>query len=341
MENTASGQAATDVRAAYAALSARTCGTVLDITLAGQTLTPATYCTGAAAALNGTLTLDGQGDANALFIINVGGALSAGTAASVVLTNGANARNVYWRVAGRFDLGENAVFQGTVLADGAIALLDGATLVGRGLSQAGVISLQRNEVSLPLAANPLPVKLTAFSAERQAQGALLRWTTASEQHNAYFEVQSSRDGQHFTALGRVASKEQQIKNQDYTWSEASLVRYASAVVYYRLQQVDLDGTSTYSPVRTVVVEALAIRQFLAFPNPSQGALGVQVDLGQEGVGTLRLTDATGCLMLEKQLTLAAGSNLLNLPEAQALRPGLYHLQLQQDTQRQVLTLVRQ
>jgi hypothetical protein len=340
VENAASAQAATDVRAAYGDLSAVACGVTTGVSLGGQTLTPNTYCTGAAATLNGVLTLDGNGDTNALFIINIAGALATGKEASVVLINGATVANVYWRIGGRFDLGENAVFRGTILADGAINLLDGATLVGRALSQAGAITLARNTVSIQ-AATPLPVELTAFSAEQQGQSALLRWATASERNSAYFEVQSSTDGRQFTRLTRVAGQGNSTQAHAYSWADLGWARYAAAVVYYRLKQVDTDGTSTYSPVRSLASKELDTSQFQVFPNPSQTALGVQIAATQQGPATLRLTNALGQLLLEKQIVLLLGRNLLDLPEAQRLQPGYYHLQLQQGATRQVLALVRQ
>ena len=340
VENAASAQAATDVRAAYGALSAMACGVPAGVSMVGQTLTPNTYCTGAAATLDGVLTLDGNGDPNALFILNIGGALATGPSASVVLINGATVANVYWRIGGRFDLGENAVFRGTVLADGAINLLDGATLVGRALSQAGAITLARNTVSIQAAA-PLPVELTAFSAEQQGQSALLRWATASERNSAYFEVQSSPDGQVFTRLTRVASQGNTTQARAYSWADLGWWRHATGVVYYRLKQVDTDGASTYSPVRTLASKIAVASQFEVYPNTSQTALGVQIAATQQGPATLRLTNALGQLLLEKQIVLLLGSNLLDLPEARQLQPGYYHLQLQQGAARQVLALVRQ
>lgn len=340
VENAASAQAATDVRAAYSTLSTRTCGVVTGVGLGGQTLSPNTYCTGAAATLDGVLTLDGQGDPNSLFILNIGGALAASPSASVVLINGATVENVYWRIAGRFDLGESAVFRGTVLADGAINLLDGATLVGRALSQSGAITLARNTVSMQAAA-PLPVELTGFSVEQQGQNALVRWATASEHNSAYFEVQSSLDGQQFTRLARVTGQGNTTQAHAYSWADLGWARYATGIVYYRLKQVDTDGTSTYSPVRTLASKTLPASQFAVYPNPSQTVLGVQIAATQQGPATLRLINALGQLLLEKQIELVAGSNLLDLPEAQRLQPGYYHLQLQQGAARQVLALVRQ
>lgn len=270
VQNTASAQAAADVRTAYSALSAVSCGTTIGVNLGGQILIPNTYCTGAAATLNGTLTLDGQGDPNSLFIFNIDGALSTGAAASVVLINAATVGNVYWRVAGRFDLGENALFRGTILSNGAITLLMGSQLIGRGLSQAGGISLANNTVTIQPAA-PLPVELTAFLVAQQGRTALLNWATAAEKNSDYFELQSSSNGRVFTPLGRVLAHGNSSTAHTYAWTDLNLERYPAATVYYRLRQVDTDGTFTFSPVRVLAVVGGQSPATLAlFPNPAHG-----------------------------------------------------------------------
>ena len=146
-------QAATDVGTAYGYLSTLG-GSVLDVLLGnGQTLTPGIYNTGAASTLNGNLTLDGGGNPDALFIIRIGGAFATGAASNVILTGSASLCNVYWQIGGQFNLGAGSVFRGTVIVDGAINLLEGSTLHGRGLSRAGAISLYNNLVDfLPSAA---------------------------------------------------------------------------------------------------------------------------------------------------------------------------------------------
>jgi hypothetical protein len=143
--------AATDVAVAYGDLSAVTCGTVLGVTMgSGQILTPGVYCTGAASTLDGNLTLDGGGNPNALFIIKVGGAFATGSAASVTLTGGTTPCNVYWQIGGVFTLGDSSTFQGTVVVDGAIHLLQGSSLIGRALSTAGAVSMATNVVTIVL-----------------------------------------------------------------------------------------------------------------------------------------------------------------------------------------------
>ena len=145
----ASAQAASDVDVAFSYLRAVTCGTVISTTMGnGQTLTPDVYCLGAASTINGNLILDGQGDPSKIFIFKIDGALSTTTWSNVVLTNSASLCNVYWQINGQVQLGENSVFRGTIVANGAIILLEASSLFGRGLTRQGAISLNNNVVSL-------------------------------------------------------------------------------------------------------------------------------------------------------------------------------------------------
>ena len=100
---------------------------------------------------------------------------------------------------------------------------------------------------------PLPVTLLDFAAQYQDGGAALRWRTASELRNRYFAVESSPDGTTFRQVGQVAGAGTSTQPRSYQFLDANLARYAAPQVYYRLRQVDDDGTGTYSPVRAVPV----------------------------------------------------------------------------------------
>ena len=142
-------QAATDASLAYTYLDNLTCGSVLGATLgSGQVLTPNIYCIGTSSTLNGNLTLDGQGNPNAVFIFQIDGALSTGTYSNVLLINSASLQNVFWQVNGRFDLADYSVFRGTIVSNGAINLMESSSLLGRGLAIPGAISLQNNTVTI-------------------------------------------------------------------------------------------------------------------------------------------------------------------------------------------------
>lgn len=160
--NTLSTSAATDVATAYSFLSNKTCGTTLTTPLGnGQTLTPGVYCITTAAALvqgadstlNMSLTLDAQGYPDALFFVKINGAFATSSHSQVLLINGASFNNVYWQVGGQIVLGAGSTFGGTIIANGAINLMEGASLYGRALSVAGAISLHNNIVQLELSNN--------------------------------------------------------------------------------------------------------------------------------------------------------------------------------------------
>ena len=150
--NTRSTQAATDVQAAFAHMSNIAC--VVPLAVYGgpvtnpQVLTPNSYCVGAATTLAGSLILDGQNNPNALFFLRVSGALTTGEGSTVTLINGASLSNVYWQVTGRVDLGKNSTLRGTLIVDGAINMVQGATLLGRGLTRAGAITIDSNTATL-------------------------------------------------------------------------------------------------------------------------------------------------------------------------------------------------
>jgi hypothetical protein len=162
---------------------------------------------------------------------------------------------------------------------------------------------------------PLPVTLVSFTAQAQGADGLLRWTTASELRNAYFGVESSLDGIAFQALGQVAGQGTSSQAHDYQWLDPNLARYATSVVYYRLRQVDRDGTVTYSPVRTVAVPlptGLAL-----FPNPTHGSATLT---GAQPGAAVVVLDAVGRLVASFTAD-AQGTAALALPTA--LTSGVY------------------
>lgn len=110
---------------------------------------------------------------------------------------------------------------------------------------------------------PLPVSLTRFGAVQQGTGVALSWATATELHNAGFEVQRSANGEAFTTLAQVAGAGTTQAGHTYSYFDVAPLRTTS---YYRLKQLDLDGTATYGPVATV--QAAAVASVYAYPNPT-------------------------------------------------------------------------
>jgi hypothetical protein len=117
----------------------------------GQSLNAGTYYIGQSASLNNTLTLNAQGNPNAVFIFQIQGAFSSAAGAQILLTNGAVACNVFWKIEGLVDLATNTDFKGTIVANNAAIILNtGALLEGRALSTTGAVTVAGVTVVTPL-----------------------------------------------------------------------------------------------------------------------------------------------------------------------------------------------
>lgn len=117
----------------------------------GEVLTPGVYTFGGVINVQGTLTLNGGGNPNALFIIRaIGAAINTVAGTTIVLTNGATANNVFWVAGGAIGLGASTTMKGTLMAHaGAVAGGNLATIVGRMFASSGAISFDTGTASLP------------------------------------------------------------------------------------------------------------------------------------------------------------------------------------------------
>jgi hypothetical protein len=142
----AAAQAQTDLVAAYNDAADQTSSGTFAGDLNGRTFDAGVYSTAAALGLTGTMTLDAQGNPNAVFIFQVDAALNTAAASTVRLINGAQASHVFWQVNGAAGTGASSFFSGTILAAGAITLGDGTQLTGRALAY-GTVTLANNTLT--------------------------------------------------------------------------------------------------------------------------------------------------------------------------------------------------
>ncbi|MGI4737544.1 MAG: PA14 domain-containing protein, partial [Janthinobacterium lividum] len=142
---------------------------------------------------------------------------------------------------------------------------------------------------------PLPVVLTSFTAVAEGpQAAHLRWTTASELHSDHVEVERSRDGVAFERIGRVVAAGTTLATHAYSFVDALAATPAGGAVYYRLRQVDLDGSATYSPVQTVDFAASGNTMLVFYPNPTRTATTLDLHaLATGAAGQLTICDVLG------------------------------------------------
>jgi hypothetical protein len=145
---------------AYNSLAGQAC--TLDLTgqdLGGKTLTTGVYCFSTSAQLTGALTLDAQGNSDAVFVFKIGSTLTTASNSSVAVINGGSLCNVYWQVGSSATLGTTTSFAGNILALTSITLNTGAGVTGRTLARNGAVTLDTSIVSAAacgLAPPPVP-----------------------------------------------------------------------------------------------------------------------------------------------------------------------------------------
>ena len=127
-------QALTDATAAYADAASRARDATVDGDLGGETLTSGTYYSAGAQTITATLTFDAQGDADAMFIVQVDGPLTTMPSTAMVLANGASASNIYWQVHENTTVGAGSTFAGTILGALVVNLGAASTVTGRAFS---------------------------------------------------------------------------------------------------------------------------------------------------------------------------------------------------------------
>ncbi|GAB2852407.1 T9SS type A sorting domain-containing protein [Hymenobacter ruber] len=184
---------------------------------------------------------------------------------------------------------------------------------------------------------PLPVELTDFTATavKNVDAALL-WHTAQEKNNDHFEVERSLNGTDFVKIGEVKGQGSKTTATEYALTDAGIGPKAKGLVYYRLKQVDTDGETSYSPVRTVTFTTAITPAIALFPNPA--TTGTQLDLTQLPTGRYQVSilDATGRIVLNT--TLEAG--LAHALDLNTIASGTYNLLVRGQANGQPINLTK-
>jgi 1,4-alpha-glucan branching enzyme len=159
----------------------------------------------------------------------------------------------------------------------------------------------------------IPVELTHFTAKAQKNDAILAWKTSSEKDNDYFAVERSFDGQNFTEIGRVKGNGTTTTPNAYAFTDKDL---ASGTFYYRLRQVDINGTEKFTAVQAVKIVNGA-KTVSIYPNPTTDLVYIQnASTTETGI----LTDNIGRIV-QSFKTIPSQLNLGELPS------GIYFLKI--------------
>lgn len=188
---------------------------------------------------------------------------------------------------------------------------------------------------------PLPLTLTAFSGRTNTNGNLLRWTTASEENTATFEIQRSDNASgagNYHTIATLPAAGNSRQSIDYTYTDANVPQSAS--VSYRLRMTDLDGSFTFSRILTLHPgqTSLGLR---ILPNPSAVPQYIAAHATQTGNATLTVTDLSGKLIIRKNIVLQAGDNSIEASSLHTLQRGFYLLTLDTDAQKQTIKFIKE
>jgi len=171
--------------------------------------------------------------------------------------------------------------------------------------------------------NPLPVELTSFSGVCDNGVINLTWQTASEFNSSHFDVEKSRDGENWQVLATIPSAGTSNELITYQTADHNAIDGNN---YFRLRQVDIDGTEKlYDPINVSCSE-VTTGYFSSFPNPSGTSFQVVVN-NKELIGacTLNMVDATGKVIEQRTIEVKEGINLFVVN--QELNPGIYFLNI--------------
>ncbi len=143
--------------------------------------------------------------------------------------------------------------------------------------------------------NPLPMELMSFNGENNGMVNDLYWSTATEINNDYFLVQRSDNGYAFEEIGQVDAAGNSTSQQDYRLTDTDPL---DGINYYRLKQIDFNGTASYSEV--IALNTNSLKDIQIYPNPTSGDLFLDFSEDAEsGTHTVLITDISGKTIAEE------------------------------------------
>ena len=178
---------------------------------------------------------------------------------------------------------------------------------------------------------PVPVELVSFNSSVVGNSVNLKWSTATEINNSGFEVQRSVDNRSYKTLSFINGKGTSTELNHYSFIDSDL---QSGTFYYRLKQIDFDGTFEFSNVIEVNVNSVPSQFSLNqnYPNPFNPETSISFSVAQDGLTNLTVYNLLGqqvaTLFNENAQT---GTNYKVNFDASKLSSGIYIYRLKQNS----------
>ncbi len=197
----------------------------------------------------------------------------------------------------------------------------------------GGLTIVRHPIEIDLNTT-LPVELVSFTATPKGAVVNLEWITAFEENNDYFEIERSKKGVQFNTLTKVdgAGTVANGQNTFYNYQDRNPILGTS---YYRLKQVDLDGTFQYSQVVSV---KLAPEAHVAYPNPTVQGTPVNFIGDIEGQLSVEIYNVQGVMVYQSAPRKYDRFQNIEVPTDELI-PGVYVLSVRNEKDRKSRKLV--
>lgn len=185
--------------------------------------------------------------------------------------------------------------------------------------------------------SPFPVEWLGFTATQQGNDALLAWSTASELNADYFAIERSSDGDVFQQIGREKASGTTAETSTYQFVDPQITQLPSDQFYYRIRQVDVDGSYAYSSVQELRLTDKAVKLWLrARPSPVSRVLSIDFRITGTSSPELEVISSMGQLVYAQSLNQQEGSieiSVVNWAE------GVYYISMYGEDVREMYKIV--
>lgn len=254
---------------------------------------------------------------------------------------------ILWAASADFNVGVNSVFQ--MVNGGEIGSASGPCNAAKRISFGGttVISCNGggggavadftafNTAGGANSSGPLPVELIQFGARTNMGSIILNWTTASELNNSHFEIERSSNGHDFTMVGVMKGMGTTNAISNYIFQDQF---GTDQLLYYRLKQVDFNGTHHYSPI-------ISVRQanenqenaVEVYPNPLVNKANLRLNLAQTQQVTITIVNQLGTKVAENSMQLDEGVTVQTVDLSQ-YPSGIYFVEIQLMNKKEIVRI---
>jgi len=201
------------------------------------------------------------------------------------------------------------------------------------------VSFAKTPLSLMNLSVALPVELYTFNVVRVNNDGYLTWETLSEKDNDYFGVERSVNGYTFTNIGKVKGQGHSVSALDYSYTDKDIMALDVNTVYYRLRQVNYDGTYTYSLIHALRMDNNHSDAVSVYPNPTAGTLHLNITTAENKKIEISVSDAIGHVLYSHTSDIVSGSNemLMNISPYPS---GLYLVKVTSAAEQYVYRIIK-